>query len=133
VIREELGWRREDCAVESITTSPGLGNVLICEVRRDDVTEVFTGFGEKGVRAEQVARHVVDEIRAYLTADVPVGVHLADQLLLPMALGAGGVFRTQPMSLHARTNLEIIERFVAADIAVREDERSATVTVTPAQ
>ncbi len=58
------------------------------EIASEHVTEVFTGFGELGVRAEAVARSAVDEARAYLAANVPVGQHLADQLLVPLALSA---------------------------------------------
>ena len=54
---------------------------------------MITGFGRKGVPAEQVAGGACDEAAAYLAADVPVGTHLADQLLVPMALAGGGVFR----------------------------------------
>jgi len=42
----------------------------------------------------------VDEVRQWLAAGVPVGEHLADQLLVPMAL-VGGRFRTVQSSRHA--------------------------------
>ena len=53
----------------------------------------MTGFGEKGISAEKVASDACDEAQAYLAAGVPVGIHLADQLLIPMALAGGGTFR----------------------------------------
>ena len=37
--------------------------------------------------AEAVAREAVEAAKGWLAADVPVDEHLADQLLLPMALG----------------------------------------------
>ena len=48
--------------------------------------------GAKGVGpAETVAERVVDEARKYLdTPGVPVGEHLADQILIPLALILGG-------------------------------------------
>jgi RNA 3'-terminal phosphate cyclase (ATP) len=36
------------------------------------------------------------EARRHLDADVPVGEHLADQILLSLAIAAGGSFRTLP-------------------------------------
>ena len=60
------------------------------------MTEVFTGFGEKGVSAEQVAKGAVERARIYLASPVAVGRHLADQLLLPLALAGGGEFTTFP-------------------------------------
>lgn len=48
------------------------------------------GFGERGVPAERVAGRAVREMQAYLDAGVPVGEHLADQLLLLLALAGSG-------------------------------------------
>ena len=46
--------------------------------------------------------------------------HLADQLLLPMALGEGGSFTTLAPSTHTMTNIEIIQRFIDVPITVEE-------------
>jgi RNA 3'-terminal phosphate cyclase (ATP) len=78
--------------------SAGPGNAVLLELESDHVTEVFTAFGEAGVTAERVADLAVREMRHYLAAGVPVGEHLADQLLLPMALAGSGSFRTLPLS-----------------------------------
>ena len=61
---------------------------MLIELEAEHVTEVFSGFGQINVRAEDVATHVLDEARRYLAAGVPVGEHLADQLLLPLGIGA---------------------------------------------
>ena len=45
-----------------------------------------------------------------------MGEHLADQLLLPMALAGGGEFTTCAASDHVRTNAALIEKFVAVEI-----------------
>ena len=42
----------------------------------------------------------------------PVGEHLADQLLIPMALARGGSFSTGPLSAHTTTNIEVIRKFL---------------------
>ena len=83
-----------------------------------NVTDVFTGFGERQISAEEVAARVVDEVREYLAAGVPVGPHLADQMLLPMALAGGGTFITMALTEHAKTNMEIIRRFAPLEFAV---------------
>jgi RNA 3'-terminal phosphate cyclase (ATP) len=100
--------------------SPGPGNVVQIEVESAALTEVFTAFGRKGVKAERVAREAAEEARRYLDAAVPVGPHLADQLLIPLALARGGSFRTGPLTPHARTNLEVVGRFLDVPIAVQE-------------
>lgn len=54
---------------------------------------------------------------------VPVGPHLADQLLLPMALAGGGAFLTQHPTAHSRTNVEIIEKFLPVSFDLVEDAK----------
>jgi RNA 3'-terminal phosphate cyclase (ATP) len=87
------------------------------EIESEHVTELFTGFGERGVMAEAVAEKVVREARRYLASEAAVGEHLADQLLLPMALAGGGSFTTCPLSRHALTNIEIIGKFLDVKIS----------------
>ena len=77
----------------------GPGNAVVLAIETEHVTEVFTGFGERGRPAEEVARSAVEAAKAWLEAGVPVDEHLADQLLIPMALAGGGSFRTTKPSL----------------------------------
>ncbi|HVW03120.1 MAG TPA: RNA 3'-terminal phosphate cyclase, partial [Planctomycetaceae bacterium] len=51
---------------------------------------------------------------------VPVGEHLADQLLLPFALAGWGRFLTVTPSLHFETNVAVIQQFLDIDIASTE-------------
>ncbi|MCC6409065.1 MAG: RNA 3'-terminal phosphate cyclase, partial [Planctomycetes bacterium] len=74
----------------------GPGNAVLLEVEREHATELCASIGGRGVRAEIVARHALEEAERWLDADVPVGEHLADQLLLPLALAGAGAFRTLP-------------------------------------
>ncbi len=111
-IAHRPSWASCAFSVQTIDNSMGPGNVLLAEVESEALTEVFTSFGEKQVRAEAVAERLVREVDEYLAADVPVGVHLADQLVLLLALAGGGSFRTLPPSRHARTQLAVIERFL---------------------
>jgi RNA 3'-terminal phosphate cyclase (ATP) len=50
-----------------------------------------------------------------------VGEHLADQLLLPLALGSGGAFRTLTPSLHSTTQLRLLEAFVGVRTSAAEE------------
>lgn len=119
VVCEGLGWDAETARVVSCRQSLGPGNVLVVELESKNVTEVFTGFGTRGTRAEDVAKGTVKEVRRYLEAGVPVGKYLADQLLLPMSLAGGGSFRTLAPTLHTTTNIEVIERFMDIEIECR--------------
>jgi RNA 3'-terminal phosphate cyclase (ATP) len=113
-LREALGVEDPRAGRAREVESDGPGNVVWIEARCAHVTEVFTGFGRRGVPAERVASGAADELRAWRALDVPVGEHLADQLLLPIALARAGSFRTVPPTLHTRTNAEVIARFLDA-------------------
>jgi RNA 3'-terminal phosphate cyclase (ATP) len=121
VVRDRLGLERAFCRVESIASSIGPGNVLMIVMESESVIEVVTGFGVKGVSAEKVASDACDEAEAHLAADVPVGIHFADQLLLLMALARGGSFRTLTPSAHTLTNAEVIRRFLDTPIALEHE------------
>lgn len=129
MIAQRLSWPPASLKIEFVS-SRGPGNVVLLEVESEHVTEVFTGFGERGVRAETVAENVVQEAQRYLASNVPVGEHLADQLLLPMALAKGGVFKTFLPSRHMQTNIDTIRPFLSTEIKVRsEPNRTCMVEI----
>lgn len=119
-VEQELKWRPHELRTEELKRSQGPGNVLWLEVESEHVTEVFTAFGERGVRAEEVAGKAAEEVKRYLEAEVPVGEHLCDQLLLLQALAKGGTFRTLPLDGHAVTQLETFKHFLDVKVDVRE-------------
>ena len=126
-LRRLLGLRPEETAVHS-WNARGPGNVVTVELHYENITEVFTGFGERGKPAEKVAEELAHEVQDYLASDAPVGPHLADQILIPLALAGGGKFRTLPLTSHAETNLATIGYFL--DIRwniVPEGERACLV------
>lgn len=129
-LQDHLGWDRTCFHRERITHAAGPGNVVIVEIESQHLTEVFTGFGERGVRAEQVAQRVAEEVKHYLASEAAVGVHLADQLLLPFALAGGGCFRTVEPSLHTRTQADVIRHFLGLETRMdRVDDQTWRVEV----
>ncbi len=123
VLKEKLSWGDSALEVQQVRNPRGPGNVLMVTVASEQVTEVFTAFGERGVVSEQVAGSVVKPVREYLASGVPVGRYLADQLLLPMALAGGGEFMTLPLSRHATTNIEILKPFLDVNVVVTRVDR----------
>jgi RNA 3'-terminal phosphate cyclase (ATP) len=63
---------------------------------------------DAGLSAEKVAQQVVADARRYLDAGVPVGQHLADQLVLLLVLAGGGSYRKLKPDSHTRTNLDAL-------------------------
>ncbi|WP_277419331.1 RNA 3'-terminal phosphate cyclase, partial [Pseudomonas viridiflava] len=81
-------------------------------VECEQVTEVFSAFGRSNLRAEAVADRAILKAVEWLHSDSAVAEHLADQLLLPMALAGGGSFNTLRMTDHLLSNIAVIERFL---------------------
>ncbi len=127
VVRERLGFEPFECEVRELGGGPA--NLLLIEIERGTMRELVTVHGEKGLRAETVAARASDELAAYLAADVPVGEHLADQLLLPMAVAGGGRFRCAAPSLHATTNIDTIHRFLEIPIRIEPDGATAVIEI----
>ncbi len=79
-----------------------------------------SALGERGVRAEDVGRRAGEALAATLASGAAVDEHLADQLVIFMALAAGesAVLAPQPLSLHARTAIAVAEQLTSARFEV---------------
>jgi len=119
-----LSWPPECLQSERIRDAIGPGNVLTLEIESENVTELFTGVGRRGVPAEQVAEGAVKAVREYLASDAPVGPYLADQLLVPLAIAGGGSYRTVRPTQHTLTNIQIVQLFLTVRIAVEKEDRA---------
>ncbi len=123
VVGKKLEWERDSLKAVEVENAHGPGNILALEIKSKNITELFTGFGEKGIKAERVANRTVKQAHEYLAFDVPVGRFLADQLLVPMAMAGEGIFRTLSPTKHTTTNIEIIRKFLDLDITLsKQDE-----------
>lgn len=109
-------------AVDHGERRAGAANVLVVEVESEAVTEVFTEHGRRGLPAEEVASRASRRVRRYLASGVPVWTHLADQLPVPLALRAGGRYRTREPSSHTRSVLDVVTSFLDADPEVEAVE-----------
>ncbi len=119
VLAKQLGWPSEAVSVE-LVEGIGPGNTVSALLEYEHVTETITAFGRRHVSAERVANDAARAARAYLNQEAPIGEHLADQLLLPMALLGGGRFVTGTPSSHLRTNMHTIGRFLDKPIVLSE-------------
>ncbi len=116
-----LGWPAATIEAHTVKAD-GPGNVLMIEIVSEHITELFSAFGERGRASEEVATDVAQQVRDYLAVGAPVGPHLADQLLLPMALAGSGHFITSRPTPHTRTNIEVIEKFLPVEFELTELE-----------
>jgi RNA 3'-terminal phosphate cyclase (ATP) len=111
-VGKAMNWGEEQLLVRGLPGDQGPGNALLLTFEYEHVTEVFTAFGEKSVSAESVARQAVNRARQYLASRAAVSEYLGDQLMVPLALAGGGGFTMDEVSMHARTNAQVIELFL---------------------
>ena len=136
-LQESLGWPRDICHAKAVRAQ-GPGNVIYATIESEHATELFIGFGRLGASARKVAEEVVSQVQHYLRAEVPVGPHLADQLLLLLALSAagepresqrGGRFRTTKLTPHSESQIAIFQHFLQISVDVHYDPSGQTCTV----
>ncbi len=112
-----LGWEAEQLRTPPVRQNEGPGNALMATLACENVSELFTQFGEKGVTSDDVANALVKEVRAYEASTAALGPHLADQWALPLALavwlrGGEATYTCTELTDHATTNFLVIERFL---------------------
>jgi RNA 3'-terminal phosphate cyclase (ATP) len=124
-----LHWNDDQLLLRSLPADQGPGNALMLTLDYEHATEVFTAFGEKSVTAEQVAHQVVQRARQYLASQAAFAEYLADQMMLPLAM-AGGGFTLDEVSMHARTNAQVIETFLPVRFSFERQDGLDSCTVT---
>jgi RNA 3'-terminal phosphate cyclase (ATP) len=133
VIQRLSGWPAK-CFEAYSVKAHGPGNIVLLETQCDRLSEMFVGFGREGVRAEKVARALWKEFREFDEADVPVGPHLADQILLPIGLANWqdsantSRFRTVEPTQHTLTHIDILQRFLGVEIQVKDEDGTYVVS-----
>ncbi|NOX61611.1 MAG: RNA 3'-terminal phosphate cyclase, partial [Chloroflexi bacterium] len=104
--------------VESLPAR-GKGTVVFLKALGDGVMAGFTGLGARGKPAERVADEAVDALDAFLATDAAIDPHLADQLLLPLAITAGvSCFSTSQITRHLLTHADVVRAFLPAEIEI---------------
>lgn len=110
-VAQKLNWNSDEL-FEKEVDSFGPGNLISLKLAFENTVELFDEVAQRGLTAERVAGKAIKNLKRYLDSNAVVGEHLADQLLLPMALNAGGSFITHSMSEHVKTNIDVINQFI---------------------
>lgn len=126
-----LGWEGRQLRLRGLPAEQGPGNALLLTLAYERHTEVFAAFGARGITAEAVADAALAEAQAYIASGAAVGEHLADQLMLPLALAGSGRFTLSTVSGHAATNAAVIERFLPVTVRFQQAGPYALCTVMP--
>jgi RNA 3'-terminal phosphate cyclase (ATP) len=128
---QERGIETRIKAESARAACPGAGIFLTAEY--ENVRGGFSALGRRGKPAEQVAEDAVDLLLAHRGSGAALDLHLADQIVLPLAFAAGpSRFSAERVTCHLATNAWVVERFGVARIAHEEgDAGTGQVTVTP--
>ena len=106
--------------------SPGKGTCVFLVAEFANAVASFTALGERGKRAEKVAEEAVTEFLSYLKSGAALDKHLADQLILPMALAdTPSAFTTCEVTRHLLTNVWVVEQFLGQRFEVEGEEGSS--------
>lgn len=109
------------------TDSPG-SSLVIKAVYENSITG-FSSLGEKGKRSEKVAKEAVQDFKSFHSSEAVVDSHMADQLLVFMAI-TGGEVRIPEVTSHVRTNMGVVEKF-GGSCEVYQEAGSALISVNP--
>ena len=118
-VAQKLNWTSNEL-FENEVDSFGPGNLISLKLAYENTVELFDEVAQRGLTAERVAGKAASSLKRYMNSKAVVGEHLADQLLLPMALNAGGSFITHAVSEHVRTNINVINQFIDDAISITE-------------
>jgi RNA 3'-terminal phosphate cyclase (ATP) len=109
-------------------SSPGTGTVVFLKAEFEEGAAAFTSLGKRGKPAEAVADEACTAFFKSMASEAAVDSHLADQLVLYMALAQGrSCFVADAITEHLRTNIWVIEQFLPVTFEV--DEPSGVVGV----
>jgi RNA 3'-terminal phosphate cyclase (ATP) len=131
-VLERMSWSTADGEIVVRDDATGPGNYVAVIVRFERVTEVVVALGERARTSEHVAGLAVTDVRAYLRTAAPVSEHLCDQLLVPLALTAGGELVATRWSKHAESQRELLRLWFEQDVSVTKDGDGAMRVRVPA-
>jgi RNA 3'-terminal phosphate cyclase (ATP) len=124
-VRQAFNLSNADSAITLVKGAACAGNALLIRAQGDGAGTLCCSLGEHGKPARQVAKKVSAAMRRYLGSPASIDEHLADQLLLPLALAGGGSFTAVALTPHFHSNVEVIEAFLPVKIVTEEIDRFA--------
>jgi RNA 3'-terminal phosphate cyclase (ATP) len=96
---------------------PGAGIFLFAEY--EHAVAGFTAYGRRGLPSDQVAEAACQRLLKHHGSGAPVDPHLADQLVLPMALAEGeSRLFTSEVTQHLLTNTWAVRQFLDCTVRI---------------
>ncbi|MEM1923432.1 MAG: RNA 3'-terminal phosphate cyclase [Nitrososphaerota archaeon] len=116
----EIVVKTEVLGLGDSKASPDPGTGILIVARLDNGLAMgFDALGEKGVPAEVVAERAVEDALSQLSTGAPIDKHLADQLVIWMALAKGeSRIGVGSLTSHTETGIEVLSRLTSAKFRV---------------
>ena len=123
-IQKRLARFKSPVNVEPVKgKSIGQGTLVFVKAEFENVRAGFSALGARGKRAERVADEACQALEDFLESDTAIEPHLADQLILPMALAKGeSRFTTSRITRHLTTNIWLVQQFLPVRFEVNGTE-----------
>lgn len=119
----------------TVTDSHGPGNCVMIAVERgeggDRTHAILTAFGERGRPSASVVKEVAGYARELLESAAATDRFLADQLLIYFAMAGGGSLTAPVLTLHAETNMAVIEEFLPVRFETEKTDNRCRVHCLP--
>jgi RNA 3'-terminal phosphate cyclase (ATP) len=133
LLEERIGEEARIAIKTSEVPTPGQGTFIFLMGEYEHAVAGFTALGARGKRAEEVGREAAEEFLAHHATGAPVDPHLADQLVLYLALARGeSRIATSRITSHLETNLRIAGLFLPFAYRLEgERDRPGMVTIVP--
>lgn len=110
------------------TRSDSTGAGIFLAVEYTNGRGGFGTIGRKGMPSEAVSERAVTDLLYFHESEAAVDQRLADQLIVPLALAEEtSVFRTETITQHLRTNVDVVRAFI--DRPINIDEQTAQITI----
>lgn len=111
--------------------SPSRGTVVFLVAESKTARAGFTALGQRGKPAERVGEEAAELLLHHLRRPGALEEHLADQLILYLALAEGrSTLTTSCLSQHLLTNIWVVEQFLPVRFEVEGEEgEPGTVSV----
>ena len=116
-------WPCSNVVLDERNEGPGQGLICLAEAEFESGYHITSGCAERNLSAEKLGKHLGRSIVNFLNTQAPVGRHLADQLLLPMALAGEGSFLATAPDNHLPTNIAVIEKFLPVKFNIEDQEK----------
>jgi len=129
-LEQSLRWKPSEIELQRNNDSLSTGYSVILESTKENVNNVFAEHSHQRATHGRATKRAIEQFRRFAAQRVPVSRSLAEMMIVPMALIAGGTIRTEPLSRHSKQLLRLLPRFLPIHSEVQHSSRAdATITI----